>query len=75
MPTNDAAIPAHVCPHIGVHIVDIVQPPGIGNCPIADIDALAAIVAAALPAKHSTHTPTKTASDLPRRERCAVPAA
>jgi hypothetical protein len=74
MPTNDAAIPAHVCPHIGVHTVDIVQPPVIGNSPIADIDALPAIVAAALPAKHSTDTPRKTAPDLPRRERCAVPA-
>jgi hypothetical protein len=75
MPTNDAAIPAHVRPHIGVHTVDIVQPPGIGNSPIADMDALAAIVAAALPTKHNTHVPTKTASDRPRRERCALPAA
>jgi hypothetical protein len=75
IPANDAATPAHVCPHIGIHALDIVQPPGIGNSPIADIDALPAIVAAVLAAKHSADTPTKTASDVTRRARGTVPAA
>ena len=39
--------------------IDIVQPPGIGIPPIADMDAHQTIVAAALAAKSSAETPKK----------------
>src|SRR3979490_3159153 len=58
MPRNDAAAPGHVCWGIRIHAVDIVQPPGIGISPIADMDAHQTIVAAALAAKISAETPT-----------------
>jgi hypothetical protein len=51
MPRNDAAAPGHVSPHIGIHAIDIVQLPGIGISPIADMDAHQTIVPAALVAK------------------------
>jgi hypothetical protein len=38
MPRNDAAALGHVCPGIRIHVIDIVQPPGIGIPPIADMD-------------------------------------
>jgi hypothetical protein len=38
---------------IRIHVIDIVQPPGIGMPPIADIDPRQAMVAAALAAKTS----------------------
>ncbi|HEX2462711.1 MAG TPA: hypothetical protein VHJ58_21405 [Vicinamibacterales bacterium] len=44
MPRNDAAAPGHVCPGIRIHAIDIVQPPGIGISPIADMDAHQTIV-------------------------------
>ncbi len=50
-PRNDAATPGHVCPGIRIHAMDIVQPPGIGISPIADMDAHQMIVTAALAAK------------------------
>jgi len=59
MPMNDAAVPSHVCPHIPIHAIDIVQPPGIGISPIADMDAHQTIVTAALAAKSSAETPMK----------------
>src|SRR6266851_3096806 len=59
MPRNDAAAPAHVCPGIRIHAIDIVQPPGIGISPIADMDAHQTIVTAALAAKSSAETPMK----------------
>jgi hypothetical protein len=34
---NDAAAPGHV--HPGIHTIDIVQPPGTGISPVADMDA------------------------------------
>jgi hypothetical protein len=37
MPSNEAAAPAHVCPGIRIHAIDIVQPPGISIPPIADM--------------------------------------
>jgi hypothetical protein len=43
----------HVCPGIRIHAIDIVQPPGIGISPIADMDAHQTIVTAALAAKSS----------------------
>src|SRR5258705_2413266 len=59
MPRNDAAAPGHVCPGIRIHAIDIVQPPGIGIPPIADMDAHQTIVTAALAAKSSAETPKK----------------
>jgi hypothetical protein len=56
MPTNDAATPGHVCPHMGVHIVDMLQPPGMGISPIADMDAQAAMAAVALTANSNPQT-------------------
>jgi hypothetical protein len=50
MPRNDAAAPAHVCPGIRIHAIDIVQPPGIGIRPIADMDPHQTMVTAALAA-------------------------
>ena len=50
MPRNDAAAPGHVCPGIRIHAIDIVQPPGIGIPPIADMDAHQTIVTVALAA-------------------------
>jgi hypothetical protein len=64
MPRNDAAVPAHVCPGICIHAIDIVQPPGIGMPPIAAMDRHQTIVTAALVANSNTETPTNV-----RRER------
>src|SRR5262249_48928695 len=59
MPRNDAAAPGHVCPGIRIHAIDIVQRPGIGISPIADMEAFQKIVTAALAAKSSAETPKK----------------
>src|SRR5215207_2319343 len=63
MPRNDAAAPDHVCPGIRIHAIDIVQPPGIGISPIADMEAHQTIVTAALAAKSSAETPKKARSE------------
>src|SRR5829696_3031037 len=63
MARKDAAAPGHVCPGIRIHAIDIVQPPGIGMVPIADIDAHHPIVIAALTAKSSVETPRKVRSE------------
>src|SRR5271165_2034513 len=72
MPRNDAAAPGHVWPHIGVHAIDIAQPPGIGISPIAELKARAMIVTAALAAKSSAETLKKARrearSETMRRE-------
>src|SRR5712691_12457458 len=72
MPRNDAAAPGHVCPGIRIHAIDIVQPPGIGISPIADMDAHQTIVPAALTAKSSAETPKNACwaarSEAMRRE-------
>src|SRR6059036_1353058 len=59
MPRNDAAATGHVCPGIRIHAIDIVQPPGIGISPIADMEAHQTMVTAALAAKSSAETPKK----------------
>src|SRR5450755_1507097 len=59
MPRNDVAAPGHVCPGIRIHAIDILQPPGIGISPVADMDAHQTIVTAALAAKSRAETPTK----------------
>src|SRR5206468_9580617 len=71
MPRNDAAAPGQVCPDIRTHAIDIVQPPGIGISPIADMDAHQAIVPAALAAKSSAETPKTPAGKLARNP-CVV---
>src|SRR2546428_11178973 len=81
MQRNDAAAPGHVCPGIRIHAIDIVQPPGIGISPIADMGAHQTIVPAALAAKSSAETPKNACwearSEAMRREvsrsgRCAT---
>ena len=62
MPRNDAAAPGHVCPGIRIHVIDIVQPPGMGIPPIADMDAHRAIVAAVLATKRNAEAPQNARS-------------
>src|SRR5882672_5003576 len=64
MPRNDAAGPGHVYPGIRIHAIAIVQPPGIGISPIADMDAHQTIVTAALAAKSSAETAKKARSEV-----------
>ena len=59
MPRNDAAAPGHVCPGMRIHAIDIVQSPGIGISPIADMETQPRIVSAALATKSSIETPKK----------------
>src|SRR5512137_1292828 len=72
MPRNDAAAPGHVCPGIRIHAIDIVQQPGIGTSPIAELEAHQTIVTAALAAKSSAKTPRNACrearSEAMRRE-------
>src|SRR6266478_4182251 len=68
IPRNDAAVPGHVCPGIRIHAIDIVQPPGIGIPPIADMDAHQTIVTAALAAKSSANTPKNARWETMRLE-------
>jgi hypothetical protein len=70
MPRNDAAAPGHVCPGIRIHAIDIVQPPGIGISPIADMDAHQRIVTAALAAKSSAETPRKAGVEARSEAMC-----
>jgi hypothetical protein len=76
MPRNDAAALGHVFPGIRIHAIDIVQPPGIGISPIADIDAHQTIVTAALAAKSNAETPNNAcweARSEPMRREISVP--
>ena len=57
IPRNDVAAPSHVCPGILIHAIDIVQPPGIGISPVADMDVDQTIVIAAQAAKSSAEIP------------------
>src|SRR2546428_1312834 len=59
MPRNDAAAAGHVCSGIRIHIIDIVQPPGIAISPIADMDTHQTVVNTALAAKSSAETAKK----------------
>src|SRR5512134_477755 len=73
MPRNEAAAPGHVCPGIRIHAIDIVQPPGIGIPPIADMDAPQAIVSATLAAKSSADTPTNPCPEARTHAMTALP--
>jgi hypothetical protein len=61
---NEAVVSLQVCPGIRIHIIDIVQPPGIGIPRVSDMDAQQSIVTAALVANSNEEMPTKTRSDL-----------
>jgi hypothetical protein len=60
-----AAAAGHVCPGIRIHAIDILQPPGIGISPIADIGPHQTIVNAALVAKSNAETPAKARWEAP----------
>ena len=60
MPRNDAAAPSHVCPGIRIHVIDIVQSPGISISPIADMDVDQTLVISELATKSSAETLKKT---------------
>ena len=70
MPRNDAAAPGHVCPGVRIHTIDIVQPPGIGIPPIADMDPHQTIVTVALAAKSSAQTPSNACGEARSDTRC-----
>jgi hypothetical protein len=59
MPRNAAAVPSQVWPGMRIHIIDMLQPPGIGISCIADIELHHWIVNAALAANSATQVPTK----------------
>ena len=56
---NEIARLVHVCPGISIHAMDIVQSPGMGIPPSADIDVHQTIVIAAVIAKSSAETAKK----------------
>src|SRR5580692_9541591 len=64
MPTNDTAAPTHVCPGIGIHAIDMVQPPGIGISPMADMERHQTVVSVALA--------TKSSAEVPKNACCEV---
>jgi hypothetical protein len=72
MPRKDAAALSHVCPGIRIHVIDIdiVQPPGIGILPIADMDAHQTIVTATLAAKSSAETQKKARRETRSEAMC-----
>src|SRR6202007_411411 len=59
MPRTDTPAPSQVCPDIRIQAIDIVQPPGIGMSPIADIEPHQTTVTTALMEKSSAETPKK----------------
>jgi hypothetical protein len=64
MPTNDAALPSHVCPGMRVQVIDIVQPPGIGMAPMVDMDPHQAVVSSAHDAKSNAEVPKKACCEV-----------
>src|SRR4029453_9720014 len=65
-PRKDAAASGHVFPGIRIHVIDIVQPPGIGISPIAAMDAHQTIVSAVLVAKRSAAAPRNASREISR---------
>src|SRR5947209_19866881 len=61
---NEAVASIQVCPGIRIHIIDIVQPPGIGIPRISDMDAHQSTVSAVLAANSEAEIPTKARSDV-----------
>jgi hypothetical protein len=67
MPRKETAAPNHVCPGIGIHVIDIVQPPGMDIPPaISAMDEHQRTVPAALMAKSNAETPKKARSEAAR---------
>jgi hypothetical protein len=60
MQRNNAPVTNRERPGIRIHVMDIVQPPGIGIPGIAVMDPHQRIVSAALVAKSNAETPAKT---------------
>jgi hypothetical protein len=56
---KEAAAPAHVCPAIGLHAIDIVQPPGISISPVADIEVHQMVVTTVQMTESIVTMPTK----------------
>lgn len=57
MARKDAVAPNNDCPRMGIHIIDIPQPPGIGIASIADMDVHHAIVTTELAIKSNATIP------------------
>jgi hypothetical protein len=72
MARKDAAAPDQVCPGIRIHAIDIVQPPGIGILPIADMDLHQTTVAAAPAAKSSAETPKNARWEARSETMCEI---
>jgi len=66
MPTNEAVAPARVGPGIRTHPIDIVQPPGIGISPVADMELHQTVVTATQTTNSIAKVPMKV-----RREACS----
>jgi hypothetical protein len=64
MAMNDAAAPLHVWPGMRIHIIDIVQPPGIGMASMLDMGVLRTIVSTALMAKSVAEAAKKGRSEV-----------
>ena len=67
MARNDAPASSRVCPGIRLYAIDIVQSPGIGISPVADMDAHQTAVSAALATKSNAETPRKARWECIRR--------
>jgi hypothetical protein len=65
---NDDAAPAHDCPGIRIHAIDIVHPPAIAIPPIADIELHQTIVTVALAANNNAATARNARSEIARAQ-------
>jgi hypothetical protein len=63
-PRKDVPAPSHVCPGIRIHVIDIVQPPGIGISFMSDMDSHQTVVRAALTMKSSAKMPRNAHSEV-----------
>jgi hypothetical protein len=59
---NDSPARSELCP--GIHVIDMVQPPGISMPPIADMDLHHKIVVVVLAAKSSAETPKNVCCEV-----------
>jgi len=64
MPANEAAAPGHDWPGISIHVIDIVQPPGMGIPPIPDMEEHQVTVTTAQAIKSSAEAPRKLRLEL-----------
>jgi hypothetical protein len=70
MPKNEDVTPAHVCPGMRIQVIDIVQPPGIGIPPVADMDFDQRTVTAVLTMKSNTMTPMNVRPESRSERKC-----